>query len=58
MALKIRPIPTLTGSDAERFIETAEAAESKPYTEELQMSQEEFNKIMEKGEKNEKRFRC
>lgn len=50
MALEIRPIPVLTGSDADRFIEEAEAAERNPHTIELEMSQEDFDKIMEKAQ--------
>ena len=47
MALPIRPIPKITGADAERFIEQAEAVERNPHTEPLEMTQEEFDKIME-----------
>ena len=50
MALEIRPIPVLTGIDAERFIAAAEAAERHPHTVELGMSQEDFEKIMAKAE--------
>ena len=50
MALEIRPIPILTGSDADRFIAEAEAAERNPHTIELEMSQEDFDKIMEKAQ--------
>lgn len=49
MALEIRPIPTLTGLDAERFIEQAEAAENNPHTLELEISQEDFEKMMAKA---------
>ena len=47
MALPIRPIPKITGADAERFIEQAEAVERNPHAEPLEMTQEEFDKIME-----------
>lgn len=47
MALPIRPIPEITGADAERFIEQAEAVERNPHTVPLEMTQEEFDKIME-----------
>ena len=47
MALPIRPIPEITGEDAERFIEQAEAVERNPHTDPLEMTQEEFDKIME-----------
>lgn len=47
MALPIRPIPEITGTDAERFIEQAEAVERNPHTMPLEMTQEEFDKIME-----------
>lgn len=47
MALPIRPIPEITGTDAERFIEQAEAVERNPHTVPLEMTQEEFDKIME-----------
>ncbi len=49
MALEIRPIPVLTGSDADRFIAEAEAAERNPHTIELEMSQADFDKIMSKA---------
>ena len=49
MALAIRPIPVLTGDDAERFIEAAEAAEQNPHTMELEISQEDFEKMMAKA---------
>ena len=49
MALAIRPIPVLTGADAERFIEAAETAEKKPHTIELEISQEDFEKMMAKA---------
>jgi hypothetical protein len=46
MATPIRPIPVVTGDDAKRFIEAAEAAERNPHTVELDFSREDFNKIM------------
>ena len=46
MATPIRPIPVVTGDDARRFIEAAEAAERNPHTVELDFSREDFNKIM------------
>lgn len=49
MALAIRPIPVLTGADAERFIEAAEAAEENPHTVDLEISQEDFEKMMAKA---------
>ena len=49
MALAIRPIPVLTGADAEHFIEAAEAAERNPHTMDLDISQEEFEKMMAKA---------
>lgn len=52
MALEIRPIPVLTGIDAERFIEEAEAAERNPHTVELALSQEDFERIMAKAQLN------
>lgn len=47
MATPIRPIPVVTGDDAIRFVEAAEAAEHSPHTVELGISREEFNKIMQ-----------
>lgn len=41
-----RPIPIITGDDAARFIEEAERVERNPHTEPLEMSEEEFEKIM------------
>lgn len=52
MALEIRPIPVLTGIDAERFIEEAEAAERNPHTVELALSQEDFERMMAKAQLN------
>ena len=49
MALAIRPIPVLTGNDAERFIEAAEAAEKNPHTLDLEISQADFEKMMAKA---------
>lgn len=46
MATPIRPIPVVTGDDAVRFVEAAEAAERNAHTVELEMSREDFNKIM------------
>ena len=50
MATPIRPIPVVTGEDAMRFVEAAEAAERNPHTVELNLSREEFNKIMSTAE--------
>ena len=47
MATPIRPIPVVTGDDAVRFVKAAEAAERTPHTVELEISREEFNKIMQ-----------
>ena len=47
MATPIRPMPVVTGDDAVRFVEAAEAAERAPHTVELGISREEFNKIMQ-----------
>jgi hypothetical protein len=46
MATPIRPIPIVTGDDAVRFVEAAEAAERNAHTVELEMSREDFEKIM------------
>ena len=46
MATPIRPIPVVTGDDAVRFVEAAEAAERNAHTVELDMSREDFDKIM------------
>lgn len=46
VATPIRPIPVVTGDDAVRFVEAAEAAERNAHTVELEMSREDFNKIM------------
>ena len=43
MATPIRPIPVVTGDDAVRFVEAAEAAERNAHTVELD---EDFDKIM------------
>ena len=47
MATPIRPIPVVTGDDAVRFVKAAEAAERTPHTVELEISREDFNKIMQ-----------
>lgn len=52
MALAIRPIPVVTGADAERFVERAEAAERNPHTCHLWMTQEVFEGIMKKAKLN------
>ena len=52
MALEIRPIPVLTGIDAERFIEEAEAVERNPHTIELALFQEDFERMMSKAQLN------
>ena len=46
MAPPIRPIPVVTGDDAVRFVAAAEAAERNAHTVELEMSREDFDKIM------------
>ena len=46
MATPIRPIPVVTGDDAIRFVEAAETAERNAHTVELDISREDFNKIM------------
>lgn len=46
MALDIRPIPTLTGQDAERFIAMAEHTEKNPHVHTIDFSDEDFNKII------------
>lgn len=46
MALEIRPIPVITGDDAERFLARAEAAEKNPHTVELSIKREDFRKMM------------
>ena len=50
MATPIRPIPVVTGDDAARFVEAAEAAERNPNTVELRISREDFNKIMQSAQ--------
>jgi len=45
MALPIRPVPTLYGEDAKRFIEAADAAERNPHTIKPKMSREEAERI-------------
>lgn len=49
MALPIRPIPVITGKDAERFIAAAEAAERNPHTHVSRISREDFRKMMAKA---------
>ena len=49
MALEIRPIPVLTGVDAETFVEAAELAERHPHTVELEISQKDFERMMAKS---------
>lgn len=46
MALEIRPIPVITGDDAERFVARANAAEKNPHTVKLSMTRDEFRKMM------------
>ena len=52
MALEIRPIPVLTGIDADRFVEEAEATERNPHTVRLSLSQDDFERIMAKAQLN------
>ena len=49
MALAIRPIPTVTGRDAERFIKAAEAAEKNPHTIALSISDSDVENILRKA---------
>ena len=49
MALAIRPIPTVTGRDAERFIKAAEAAEKNPHTIALGITDSDVDKILSKA---------
>lgn len=49
MALDIRPIPVVTGSDADRFVAAATAAEQHPHSNKVQLSQGDFDKIMAKA---------
>ena len=49
MALDIRPIPVVTGADADRFVEAATAAEHHPHKNKIQLSQGDFDKIMAKA---------
>jgi len=51
MALAIRPIPTLTGTEAERFIAEAEAVEKNPQKVKLSVSREQVRALMEKSRK-------
>lgn len=46
MALEIRPIPVITGDDAERFVARAEASEKNPHTVELSVSRKDFRQMM------------
>lgn len=46
MALEIRPIPVLTGEDAQRFVDRAEAAERNPQKVELSMTRDDIRKMM------------
>lgn len=46
MALEIRPIPVITGDDAERFVSQAEAAEKTSKKVELSMTRDDFRKMM------------
>lgn len=52
MALAIRPIPTVTGKNAERFIKAAEAAEKNPHTIALPVSDSDVEKILSKAKLN------
>lgn len=45
MALAIRPIPTLTGDDAERFVKAAENVDKAPRKEKLRYSHQEVRKM-------------
>lgn len=46
MALEIRPIPVLTGEDAERFVARAEAAEKNPRKAVLSMTRDDIRQMM------------
>lgn len=46
MALPIRPIPDVTGEDAVRFIEAAEAAERNPGTKKLRYPRASYRKMI------------
>lgn len=46
MALEIRPIPVITGEDAERFVARAEASEKNPHTVQLSLTREDVRKMM------------
>lgn len=46
MALEIRPIPVITGDDAERFMAHAEASERNPRTAKLSISRKDFRQMM------------
>ena len=52
MTLTDRPIPTLTGRDAERFIKAAEVAEKNPHTIALPVSDSDVEKILSKAKLN------
>ena len=52
MTLTDRPIPTLTGKDAERFIKAAEAAEKNPHTIALSIFDSDVEKILSKAKLN------
>jgi len=51
MASAIRPIPTLTGAEAERFVKAAEAVEKSPHKYRLSVTREEVRRMMEKSKK-------
>ena len=46
MALEIRPIPVITGDDAERFVAREEAARKNPGRAELSMTRDDLRKMM------------
>ena len=46
MALEIRPIPVITGEDAERLVARAEASEKNPHTVQLSLTREDVRKMM------------
>jgi hypothetical protein len=51
MAIVIKSIPTLNGKDAERFIQAANKAESKPATVDFSKQAQIARKILEKAKK-------
>jgi len=51
MASAIRPIPTLTGAEAERFVKAGEDVEKNPHKHRLSVTREEVRKLMEKSKK-------